>query len=219
MTQIPEAPNCPCCNNYSPPRLKKGNVQYWQCISCKTVFCDELDNSGKVGGEHEVGRNESQNHERIARVEQLLGGAPKDQVTILDFGCGHALFINDLKKHGYTHVDGYDAYNPEFSKIPPPNTYDICTMTETIEHCVSPFYELDAINRSLKIGGGLIIETSFIDVAVEENIPLEEFFYISPAHGHSTIFSHHGLDVMLCLKGFVPFKHVNRHVRQYLKIR
>ena len=73
--------------------------------------------------------------------------------------------------------------------------------------------------RSLIYGGIVMVETSFIDVANEENIPLEDFFYIAPQAGHSTIFSHHGLDLLFTLKGFAPIQHWNRHVRGFVKIR
>jgi hypothetical protein len=61
------------------------------------------------------------------------------------------------------------------------------------------------------------VETSFFDVAADENIPLEDFFYIAPKNGHSTIFSHFGLDVLMRKKGFKVVPAINRNVRIFQK--
>lgn len=208
---------CFICNNEAPVRLRKGAVEYRQCTNCKTLFSDPIDQDNMIGGEHEVGRNQEQNHLRIARIDEMVFGSPKDQVHILDFGCGHGYLIEDLKKAGYPNVDGYDAYNPDFSRQPERKKYHIVTAVEVIEHTNKPYIELDVIWRSLLPGGCVMIETSFIDVAVEEKIPLEDFFYIAPQNGHSTIFSHHGLDLVMVQKGFLPRQMWNRHVRLYQK--
>lgn len=208
---------CYICNNEAHFRLQKGNVEYHQCTNCKTLFSDPIAQEDMVGGEHEVGRNETQNHLRIGRIDEMVLGSPKDQANILDFGCGHGLLIDDLKKAGYPNVAGYDAYNEDFIRQPERNKYHIITAIEVIEHTSRPYIELDVILRSLLPGGVVMIETSFVDVAAEENILLEDFFYIAPDKGHSTIFSFHGLDLLMCRKGFMPRQHWNRHVKLYQK--
>lgn len=210
-----ERQKCPVCNNISTIRLTKGFVKYFQCHSCETLFCGDLPNDNMVGGGCEEERNVQQNGERIERLDQLLGGKRKG-LNVLDFGCGSGMLVDDLNKAGYA-ATGFDVYNPLFSKLPPKNFFHACTMIEVVEHLSTPYIELELICRSLLPGGILMVETSFTDVAKEENIPLEDFFYIAPEAGHSTIFSHHGLDVLMCLKGFKPYEHFNRHSRIYLK--
>jgi ubiquinone/menaquinone biosynthesis C-methylase UbiE len=127
------------------------------------------------------------------------------------------MFVEDLKKTGYT-AEGYDLYNSEFNeRLPEKNKFHVVTMIEVIEHTSAPYVELDVIFRSLMPGGILIVETSFVDVAREENIPLDEFHYVAPEAGHATIFSHHSLDLLMCKKGFLTSIHFNRHVRCYNK--
>jgi len=208
---------CPICSNAAPFRLKKENTDYCQCCNCKTLFSDPLENSDMVGGEHEEGRNIQQNHLRIGRIDEMIMGAKKDTIHILDFGCGHGMLIDDLKKSGYPNVVGYDAYNEKYNVLPEKEKYHIITAIEVIEHTSHPFREIDVMYRSLIPGGAVMFETSFVDIAQQENIELEDFFYIAPANGHSTIFSHHGLDLLMCLKGFIPRRHFNRHVRLYQK--
>lgn len=215
---IPLSRRCVICDNESKFRLKKEMAEYFQCDNCKTLFCDAINQEGMVGGEHEIGRNETQNHIRIARVDEMIFGSKKEDVKILDFGTGHGMLVRDLKEAGYPNVDGYDAYNEEFNQsIPKRNNYHIITMIECAEHLSSPFLEFDVIFRALLPGGAIMIETSFTNIAEQDGIPLEEFFYIAPQNGHSTIYSHHGLDLLMATKGFVPRQHFNRHVRLFQK--
>lgn len=208
---------CCICNNAAFPRLKRGEIQYFQCSNCKTLFSGPIENDNMVGGGNEEQRNRVQNSERIDRIESFVKDRPKDEVWVLDFGCGHGLLVEELKKKGYENTIGYDAFNDEFSSLPPVGKFQICICVECIEHTAIPYVELDVINRSLINGGVLILETSFVDVAQQEGIALEDFPYIEPKVGHSTIFSHHGLDVLLLRKGFYPIAHENRHVRYYQK--
>lgn len=209
---------CIICNNSSEPLIVKDGIQYWQCVWCKSVFCEDLEQANKIGGEFEPERNKNENHLRIERIDFLFKEFDKSTVNILDFGCGHGYLVKDLKDAGYVNTDGYDAYNEEFCKLPERNKYDICIMVETIEHLSFPYYELDGIRRSLKEKGLVIIETGFVDICKDEGIEVEDYFYIEPKAGHSTIFSHHSLDLLMALKGFRPEKHFNRHVRFYSKV-
>lgn len=208
---------CPICSNQAIQRLNRGYVSYFQCANCKTLFSDPLENANMIGGEHEEGRNKEQNHLRIERINNMVKGSNKEDVQILDFGCGHGMLIADLKANGYPNVYGYDAYSDEFNVLPEKEKYHIITAVELIEHTSHPFIEIDVMYRSLVPGGAVMFETSFVDVAQQEGIDLEDFFYIAPQNGHSTIFSHHGLDLLMVLKGFIPCCHINRHVRVYQK--
>lgn len=208
---------CVSCNNESYLAFKKQETEYYQCSFCKTLFSDPLPNDNMVGGGFEVERNTLQNMERIQRFNYLCGGQINGN-SILDYGCGHGYLVKDLLSIGVD-ATGYDKYNQEFNTLPFDKRYNVVSMVEVIEHLSAPFEELDRINDLLVWNGFLILETSFVDVAEEERIPLEEYNYISPEVGHSTIFSHFGLDVLMLQKGFHPRNHINRHVRVYKKVR
>ena len=203
--------HCPACNSSSIERLVKKETKYFQCQYCGTLFSGALPNDNMVGGGFEIERNTQQNQGRLERFISLVG----EDAKILDYGCGHGMLVNFLKENNIN-AYGYDKYNEEYD-IFRTRDFDLISMVEVIEHLSYPFSELDQINLLLKPNGILYIETSFIDIAAEEKIPLEDFFYIDPSVGHSTIFSHYGLDILMVKKGFLPLNHINRNVRLYKK--
>lgn len=170
-----------------------------------------INQENMVGGEHEVGRNEKENGIRIERFLSLVGKYGR----ILDWGCGHGYLLKDCRAAGLA-IEGYDKFNPEFEKIPE-GQFNLVSLVEVIEHFSSPFEELDMIYDKLLPNGILFAETSFYDVAVQENIPLNEFFYLNPDRGHCTVFSHFGLDVLMKQKGFKIVPAINRNVRIFQK--
>lgn len=206
---------CPVCHNEAPLRLIRQHTEYFQCESCQMLFSDPLNQEGLVGGQHEDGRA-LQNHIRLERVKTMLEGMKKEDVRILDFGCGHGYLVKFLKENGYN-IIGYDAYNEEFSRLPEKSIYHLCICVEVIEHTSHPFVELDVIKRSLVNGGLLYLETGFVNIATQDNIPLEEYVYVSPEAGHATIFSHHSMDYLMLLKGFRSKRHFDRNCRLYTK--
>lgn len=178
-----------------------------------TLTCGRLDQSNKVGGTGEEARNQVHNPTRVQRIKELHPN-PK----VLDFGCGSGLLVEFLRHNGIK-AEGYDRYlknstnylfngDLAFSK----GEYDIVTMVEVIEHTASPYLELQDIFHILKPGGILMVETSFTDWMDLWRDP-----YIDPTIGHSTIFSHQGLDEVMLEKGFEIYGHINQNVRVYQK--
>jgi len=214
-------------------QISKGNVTYTQYPD-GTLMSGPLDQSGKIGGEAEEERNQVHNPQRLQRILQFH---PRPHV--LDYGCGSGMLVHYLRSNG-VEAWGYDKYAKDIHKEPPglqamarvplseyvryntdivfdaigfpENRFDVITMIEVIEHTSEPFNELDLIFRMLKPGGVVMIETSFTDWMDIETDP-----YINPSLGHSTIFSHKGLDMVMAAKGFEAYGHINRNVRVYQK--
>lgn len=207
---------CRICGNPSHAFIKKGSIDYNKCESCNTIFCDALDQENMVGGMHEDGRA-LQNDIRLERIKTMTAGMKKEDIMILDFGCGNFLLGKYLQERGYN-VTGYDAYHPDYSRLPEKNVYDLCLCIEVIEHTSFPFIELDVIHRALKPGSLLYIETGFYDVMIADNVAPQDYVYIEPTCGHSTIFSHHSLDLLLAYRGYATRRHFDRNCRLYEKI-
>lgn len=170
-----------------------------------TLYCGPLDQSGMVGGTNETIRNAQHNPTRMQRILEL-----NPYAKVLDYGCGSGMMVDYLKSKGVA-VHGYDKFNPKFNDPIPRNFYDVVTMVEVIEHTHEPYEELDEVLASLSPGGVLMVETSFTDFLSDDD------GYINPTIGHSTIFSHAGLDSLMVSKGFIIGDHINRNVRLYIK--
>jgi SAM-dependent methyltransferase len=196
--------------------IKRNGVIYTQHPN-GTLTCDPLDQSGMVGGSGEEVRNQEHNPIRLARIKEF-----HPNPRLLDFGCGSGMLVEYLQENGISAL-GYDKYwERPASKIALgpnnilpgafPRGFDVVTMIEVIEHLSAPYDELDTILACLKPGGVLMIETSFTDWMDLQTDP-----YINPALGHSTIFSHKGLDELMKEKGFELYQEINRNVQVYKK--
>ncbi len=157
-----------------------------------TLYCGLLDQSNKVGGTGEGIRNSIHNPTRLQRILNI-----KQNAKVLDYGCGNGLFVGYLNNNGVI-ADGYEKY-------------DVITAIEVFEHLAEPYSEIDEIFNLLADGGTVMVETSFTDWMNDDDI------YINPEIGHSTIFSHSGMDELMIEKGFHIGNHINRNVRVYIK--
>jgi len=165
-----------------------------------SLFCGCLDQSNMVGG---TGNREENHHGRLEIINSFVSE------SILDYGCGRGDFVDYLKSMG-KNVDGYDPYSELYSKNPI-KKYDVITMIEVIEHTCNPYSEIDEMRKLLNENGVVFIETSFSNW-VREGHP-----YLNPHIGHSTIFSHDGLDALMWNKGFKPLNHINNNIRLFSK--
>jgi len=207
---------CIACNNTAIAIFKKSGVEYFQCGFCESVFSAPVPNDNMVGGGMELERNQLQNIDRIKRFYKLRPDII-DGNSVLDWGCGHGMLVEDLKKQGID-ADGYDLYNPEFNTLKIGKKYAIISLVETFEHMGDPFGDLDRMKLFLMGDGIVYIETGFVEIPIQDKIELIDYFYIDPTVGHSTILSHLGLDILMLRKGFRPLKHINRTVRVYQKV-
>jgi hypothetical protein len=209
--------NCPVCQYPNDPSFEKEGVDYHLCKVCDTCYSVALPNEDKIGGVAYEERRKD-NEERVRRF-RMYGCE-----SLLDFGCGQGYLVDDANNLGVK-AFGYDKYTERNTM--PGQLVDVVSMVEVIEHMTAPFHELNMVWDALKKGGHVYIETSFTDIGksligstdhlgtqVKE---LKDFFYISPQAGHSTVFSHRSLDMLMTAKGFTPLQHINPTVRIYRK--
>lgn len=183
--------------------LIKNGVKYFKKPD-GTIVSAQLPQEGKIGGQDEINRNSLHNPTRLARILTL------NSIKVADFGAGNGLFVKYLISNGIDAI-GYDKYNPLMSEPLENNKYDLITAIEVLEHTSEPYSEIDEIFNALKPGCILMVEMSFIDWMNEDDP------YINPELGHSTIFSHKGLDNLMISKGFEIGNHINKNVRIYNK--
>jgi hypothetical protein len=89
-------------------------------------------------------------------------------------------------------------------------------MIEVIEHLTAPFEEIGVIASKLKMGGFLLVESSFR----WENLSaadVEKGTYSEPSIGHSSILSPKGLEIICGRYGLRLFRSINQNVWVFAK--
>jgi SAM-dependent methyltransferase len=136
----------------------------WRCPRCRCIhaFGDvDLDHYYRHYGLHETGldlleRVFYRNKLRfIRRFVPLDRGSP-----VLDFGCGNGIFVEYLRRRGYTDVAGYDPYSAAHAD---PGVlgrrYRLVLSTDVVEHVPSPAEHLERAGEQVAPGGFLYLQT------------------------------------------------------------
>ncbi len=99
------------------------------------------------------------------------------------------------------------------------DNFDVCLLLDTIEHLVNPTFCLDKINKSLKVGGHILLTTdnisNFLYVikmilkgeSPNVNFILSSMFYIGNHRPHHREFSKKELEFLLKHSGFEVIEH------------
>lgn len=129
--------------------------------------------------------------------------------ALIDIGCGEGFFLSSAKKNGWkvTGVDfssfGIDRFNPELalqlmvgdayeiikSFIDADQKFNACTMTNVLEHVLSPAELLNMVKQILEPGGviAVTVPNDYSDLQNEltkTNSIDHEFWFTPPAHLH-----------------------------------
>ena len=179
-----ERRSCPVCASYSVMcSVKKVGIDYCSCASCGALFSGDL--TPDIIATHNDSPGERCAIEiqrtRLQRIKNHLGRMPE---KILDFGCGRGDLVDFLKGEGVNAV-GVDQHTKLQLSDMPSESLDVVTMVEVIEHLGDPLGILKQLADSLKPGGVLYIESSFVDFL--GNPATSD--YVDPRIGHCCIHS------------------------------
>jgi len=170
--------------NTRPHRHEEFTV--WRCNHCRSLHCKEMVDLDFYYRDYYLKdqvldyftRCSSWNRERLLRKV----GVQRNH-RILDYGCGKGLVVEYLRQRGYTSVEGYDPFVPEFSTPTKLNEkYDAITMYEVIEHVEDPRDLLGEMAGRVKLGGILAVSTpnaAQIDLSLPDTPELHQ-----PYHRH-----------------------------------
>lgn len=125
-------------------------------------------------------------------LKRLVKAGLKKEHQILDFGCGHGLFLRYLKEKGYLNGVGYDAYSQGFQDSSVlQQKYDWVIAVDVLEHVEEPREFLELVQTLLKPMGRLCLETPNAD-GIDMDHP-EKNIYSLHLPFHRNILSHSGL--------------------------
>lgn len=139
--------------------------QVWRCPSCQTIHCLDVVDLDAYYENYPIAQAQLslpfQLYCRNQHQKLLKYGLSKTH-TVLDYGCGHGLLVQYLRKQGYK-IFGYDPYAPKEtfgdSEILQPGSFNYIVLQDVIEHVENPHELLSQLNQLLAPGGYILIGT------------------------------------------------------------
>ena len=134
----------------------------WRCSSCGSLHSKEAVNLDEYYQGYLV--NQQLNYVLsciyLTRLRLLSRYGFCKSSTLLDFGCNQGLFLEFLRRRGYTNVFGYDPYVSEYDdETPLSQKYNFVVSYQVIEHVDEPRFFFSQAASCLEKGGILAIET------------------------------------------------------------
>ena len=194
MQQIAET-TCPFCGEtkskesfYAPIRFNEKQFVYSKCLSCKLNYNvllltpDDYEKLYAVSYHDEYYFKEERDFSnQLAILKQA-----KDIISVIDFGCGDATFLNNLQINGYT-CTGVE-FNPELVKrlalaypaitfytvedfFAKKDQYDCAHLGDVLEHMVKPAETIKNLSTKIRTRGYL-----FVEGPIEHNASLGYYF-------------------------------------------
>lgn len=181
--------NCSLChsNNYMTLYTKKFNRTKYQIVCCKICGLKFINPRQIKAEENELYNEKYYNFHEIEDRANIIKAinhvnilkSHKSKGRLLDVGCGKGFFLkiaheNDWETYGidiskYSCRFARDKFNlnvsvSDIENIKSPEKYfDVITLWDVLEHLRNPREELRKLNKLLKNGGMLFIETPNID--------------------------------------------------------
>jgi 2-polyprenyl-3-methyl-5-hydroxy-6-metoxy-1,4-benzoquinol methylase len=117
---------------------------------------------------------------------------------ILDYGGGKGALAKLLREAGFSNVENYDPFVPEFA-VRPEGKFDCILCFEVMEHSPRPAETLAEV-ASFLANPGIV----FFSTAVQpESIMVERvgWWYVAPRNGHVSIFTTTSLEILAAAQG------------------
>ena len=130
-------------------------------------------------------------------IEQV--GEDRAKLRLLDYGGGNGFLARRLRGVGFAHVDIYDPFTPEYSKVPD-TKFNLITSFETFEHVPDPLAVVDTI-VSLLAPGGIVLFSTLVQPPEFGSVGMG-WWYIAPRNGHVSLFSEQALARAWARHGF-----------------
>jgi SAM-dependent methyltransferase len=183
-------------------------VHYQRCSDCGFLFTASFDDWTetefkqfiynddyiKVDPDYLEARPTSNAAVMIAQL-----GEDRARMRILDYGGGNGLLAQRLREAGFTHVETYDPFTPEFSKRPD-TKFDLISSYETLEHLPDPLSAIDTMVDMLTPAGVVLFSTLLQPPELEQMGMT--WWYIGPRNGHVSLFSPKALAIAWQRHGF-----------------
>lgn len=207
--------NCPNCGGSTKLWGKKNNFNLFLCISCKLIFVSPLPDPKSVYNEDyftgaslgfgyvDYDKDKAPMVPAFNKYLDLFAKYGKNKGKLFDVGAATGFFLNLAKKRGYevsgvemsehatklAQNKGINVYSGDMISLKlAPDSYDIVTMLDVLEHMTDPFKELLEAKKVLKNGGFLVVNSPngqsslarILKTKWHLVLPPEHLFYFSP---------------------------------------
>jgi 2-polyprenyl-3-methyl-5-hydroxy-6-metoxy-1,4-benzoquinol methylase len=174
---------CNICNTTQTGQVEQASVRsnvrkfrdeqfrIWRCSACGSVHAtDDVDLAHyyasypfhSIGGDSDVDWMLQAMYRK--QLKRLRAAGLKREHAVLDYGCGGGAFVKFLRKHGYTHVQGFDEYSDTFGdKRVLDARYDMILAQDLLEHVAEPWQLLETLSGLLAPAGVVAIGTPNAD--------------------------------------------------------
>lgn len=164
-----------CSTNNPSFYYKDKKREYWRCTSCELIFVPQsfhltadaekaiydlhINNSSDVGYRQFLQRFVSPLIDHLPNPRIFT----KNQLSILDFGCGPGPTLSlMLQELGFS-CENYDIYYANHPELLKPYYYDVITSTEVVEHLSEPYSVFKCMFSLLKPKATLAVMTKRSD--------------------------------------------------------
>lgn len=147
-------------------RFKGETFRIWRCPGCRALQAVDPVDMADIYSDYPLNRDRTLDVFARGTYRNLLkrltghGLTPAD--SILDFGCGNAVFLRFLQEQGFTNTSGYDPFVPDYAATPEPPAggYDCVVANDVIEHVDSPKAMMRECLALTRPGGLLYVGTA-----------------------------------------------------------
>ena len=177
--------------------FKHETFHVWRCPQCRSLHCREVVDPQRYYENYPIPRTLSAPL-RLTYANVLDGltahGYTSDS-ALLDYGCGHGLFLQFLRERGHANGAGYDPYSSvaAFHSRAPlrPAAFDYVLLMDVIEHVEDPRALLREIDQYLKPGGRVFVGTPRAD-GISLKQPMKFWLQLHPPY-HLHIYTRRAL--------------------------
>ncbi len=183
----------------------------WRCNNCGSLHSKEVVDLPKYYADYPFKNHSLDFHTKVAyrnRLHMLKAQGINESHRILDYGCGKGLYVDFLRKEGFSQTTGYDPYSVKFSdnKVLE-EQYDVVVSHDVIEHVENPREYLEILLGLTKQSGLLVLGTPNADEITLKTDSRYTIELSQPYHRH--IFSEKALLSMTRSLGLKPL-HTHR---------
>lgn len=208
---------CLRCGTVWEPTLPEQTLSIYD----KTYFINENPKGGYANYFEGMRINRKTFSDRLKKIEDKLGKKGK----LLDVGCALGDFLIEAKARGWKEIEGLELshYAVNFARqrglkinegqlddnLYSPNTFDVVTYQDVIEHITDPMGELKKIYRILKPGGLVFFITP--DIKGLWAKLLGPLWYHYKPREHVIYFSEKSINFALRKAGFINIETSKTH--------